>query len=118
MGQVCRVERQRTKNGKATTETAYYITSLSRRKANAEQLAAIIRDHWGRIENGVHWVRDVVLDEDRCTIFKGHSPQNWAAVRNAALDFLRVLKINSFAATIRTFTRNSSRLFAILGFVK
>lgn len=110
--------RQRTKHGQTTTETAYYITSLPRRKANAEHLAAIIRDHWGCIENGVHWVRDVVFDEDRCTIFKGHSPQNWAATRNAALDFLRSLKIDKIAATIRSFTRNSSRLFTILGYVK
>lgn len=118
MKQVVRVVRRRTKHGKTTTETAYSITSLSRRKANAEQLAKVIRDHWGRTENGLHWVRDVVLDEDRCTIFQGHSPHNWAGVRNAALDFLRTLKIDSFAATIRSFTRNSSRLFTILGFVK
>lgn len=117
MGQVCRVVRQWTKNDKTTTETAYYITSLSRRKANAEQLAAIIRDHWGCIENGVHWIRDVVLDEDRCTIVKGHTPQSWATVRNTALDFLRTLKIDNFAATIRSFTRYSQRLFAILGYV-
>jgi predicted transposase YbfD/YdcC len=117
-GQVCRVVRRRTKNGKTTTEAAYYITSLSRRKANAEQLAKLIRDHWGRTENGVHWLRDVVFDEDRCTIFKGHSPQNWATVRNAALDLLRTLKIDRFAATIRSFTRNTSRLFSILGYVK
>lgn len=117
VGQVCRVVRQRTRNNQTTTETAYYITSLSRHQANAEQLAHMIRDHWGCIENGVHWVRDVVLNEDRCTIFKGHSPQNWAAVRNAALDFLRTLKIDNIAATIRNFTRNSSRLFAIMGYV-
>ena len=116
--QVCRVERERTKGEKTTTETAYYITSLPRHKANAEQLEATIRDHWGRIENGVHWVRDVVLDEDRCTIFRGHSPHNWATARNAALNFLRHLKTDKLAATIRSFTRNSLRLFAILGYVK
>jgi predicted transposase YbfD/YdcC len=116
--QVCRVERARTRHGKTTTETAYYITSLPRHKATAAQLETLIRDHWGRIENGVHWVRDVVLDEDRCTIFRGHSPQNWATARNAALNFLRSLKTDNLAATIRNFTRNSLRLFAILGYVK
>jgi predicted transposase YbfD/YdcC len=110
--------RERAQAGKNTTETVYYVTSLPRHKANAEQLAKTIRDHWGAIENGVHWVRDVVFDEDRCTIFRGHSPQNWAAVRNGALDFLRTLKTGNFAATIRSFTRNSLRLFASLGFVK
>lgn len=110
--------RQRTKHGETTTETAYYITSLPRQKADAAQLAKRIRDHWGRIENGLHWVRDVVLDEDRCTIQRGHSPHNWSAARNAALAFLRSLKTDNLAATIRSFTRNSLRLFAILGYVK
>ena len=105
-------------DGQTTTETAYSITSLSRQQANAEQLAKIIRDHWGRIENGVHWVRDVVFDEDRCTIHRGHSPQNWATARNAALNFLRTLKIDNLAATIGSYTRNSLRLFALLGYVK
>jgi predicted transposase YbfD/YdcC len=116
--QVCRMERRRTKGVTTTTETAYYITSLSRQKADAAQLAKLIREHWGRIENGVHWVRDVVLDEDRCTIFRGHSPHNWATARNAALNFLRSLKSDNLAATLRHFTRNSLRLFAILGYVK
>jgi predicted transposase YbfD/YdcC len=116
--QVCRVVRERTKHAQTSTETAYYITSLSRQKADAAQLAKLIREHWGRIENGVHWVRDVVLDEDRCTIFRGHSPHNWATARNAALNFLRSLKSDNLAATLRHFTRNSLRLFAILGYVK
>lgn len=116
--QVCHIARRRTQNGKTSTEIAYYICSLPRHKASAEQLEGMIRAHWGRIENGVHWVRDVVLNEDRCTIFRGHSPHNWATARNAALNLLRVLKTDNLAATIRTFTRNSLRLFAILGFVK
>lgn len=116
--QVCRVVRQRTKHGQTTAETVYYITSLPRRRANAAQLARLIRDHWRRVENGLHWVRDVVLDEDRCTIQRGHSPQNWAAARNTAIGFLRSLKTDNLAATIRSFTRNSLRLFAILGYVK
>ncbi len=113
--QVCRVVRQR---NQTTPQTAYYITSLPRRQANAGQLAALIRDHWGVIENGVHWVRDVVLDEDRCTIFRGRSPHNWATVRNAALNFLRRLNTDNLAAKLRSFTWNSQRLFTILGYVK
>lgn len=116
--QVGRLVRQRIKDGKASIETAYYISSLPRGKATAEQLSALIRDHWGRIENGVHWVRDVVLDEDRCTIYRGHSPQNWATVRNAALNYFRSLKTDNLAKAFRNFTRNSSRLFASLGYVK
>lgn len=118
VGQVCRVIRQRDIRGRRETETAYYVTSLKRQQADAAQLLKLCRRHWGAIENGVHWVRDSTLDEDRCTIFSGHAPQNLAAFRNAALNWLRRRKSGNLAATIRSFTRNSQRLFAILGYVK
>lgn len=116
--QVCQIERRRTVNKQVETETAYFVTSLPRHRANAEQLLALVRRHWGAIENGLHYVRDTTFDEDRSTIFRGHAPQNLAAFRNAALNWLRRLKTDNFAATIRAFTRNSQRLFTILGHVK
>lgn len=116
--QACRVQRQRTVHGKTERETVYFITSLPRQRANATKLLALARRHWGAIENGVHHVRDTTLDEDRCTICSGHAPQNLAACRNAVLNWLRCRKVDNIAATIRSFTRNSLRLFTILGYVK
>lgn len=116
--QVCRVQRQRTVHGKTERETAYFITSLSRPRANATRLLGLARRHWGAIENGVHHVRDTTFDEDRCTIFSGHAPQNLAACRNVVLNWLRCRKVDNIAATIRSFTRNCLRLFTILGYVK
>lgn len=109
--------RETTVREQKQTETAYYVTSLTRARANAERLLKIGRDHWGAIEIGVHWVRDVDLDEDRCTICSGHAPQNFAAFRNAALNWLRCTGAGNLAATLRSFTRNSQRLFAMFGFV-
>lgn len=86
--------------------------------AHAAQRAKIFRDHGGRIENGGHGVRDVVFDEDRCTIQRGHSPQNGATARNVALNFLHTLKTDNLAATISSFIRYSFRLFSLLGCVK
>jgi predicted transposase YbfD/YdcC len=90
---------------------------LSRERADAGQLLALARGHWGAIENGTHWVRDVTMDEDRCTIFRGHAPQNFAAFRNAALNWLRRTGTRNLAAKIRSLTRNSQRLFAKFGYV-
>ncbi len=104
--------------GKKTIETVYTITSLSRRRASADVLLALAREHWGAIENGVHHVRDTTMDEDRCTVFRGHGPQNLAAFRNATLNWLRRNGFVKIAATMRSFTRNSQRLFTILGHVK
>lgn len=116
--QVIQVERERTVRGRKESETVYYVTSLSRQKADAKRLLELIRGHWGAIENGLHWVRDEVLGEDRCTIFRGHAAQNWAALRNGALNWLRQTGDHSIASRIRSFTRNSLRLLAMLGYVK
>lgn len=99
-------------------ETAYYVTSLARDRADAETLLNLSRRHWGAIENGLHYVRDTTLDEDRCTIFRGNAPENLATLRNGALNWLRRLETSNFAAKIRSFTRKPQRLFALLGILK
>lgn len=116
--QAIKVERERTVKGRKERETAYYVTSLSRTKADAAKLLELIRGHWGAIENGLHWVRDEVLGEDRCTIFRGHAPQNLAALRNGALNWLRQTGDGPIASRVRSFTRNSLRLLAMFGYVK
>ncbi len=112
------MHRERRIRGKRETETAFYVTSLTPKQANATRLLKLSRSHWGAIENGLHHVRDTTLDEDRCTIFRGHAAENLATFRNAALNWLRQLGADNLASTIRSFTRNSQRLFAILGHVK
>lgn len=112
------VTRQRTIRQKTTTEVVYYITSLPRERADAAQLLELIRGHWGATENGLHWVRDEVFGEDRSTIFRGHSPQNWAALRNASLNWLRRQGLTQFASTLRSFNRHPDRLFTRIGLVK
>lgn len=114
--QVCRIERERRTGTKVSRETVYDITSLPRTLAGPDDLLRLSRGHWGAIENGLHWVRDEVLGEDRSTIRTGHAPQNLAALRNAALNWLRAGGIDTISATLRSFTWDSSRLFAKLGF--
>ena len=58
VGQVFRVERERRVKGVATAEVVYGVTSLTRGRADAARLLALVRSHWG-IENGLHHVRDV-----------------------------------------------------------
>ena len=111
-------QRERTLRGETTTEVVYFITSLSRDKANADKLLQLIRNHWGAIENGLHWVRDEAMGEDRSTIFRGHAPHNFAALRNAALNWLRRHDFPKITQTLRSFYRKPLRLFAKLGHVK
>ncbi|MDP9317295.1 MAG: ISAs1 family transposase [Chloroflexota bacterium] len=79
------VEATRTVNGKTSVERRYYISSLP---ANAARLAHAVRGHWG-IENQVHWVLDMVFDEDHSRIRERHSAANFAMLRRMALNILR-----------------------------
>lgn len=116
MRQVCRIDRERTLKGRSERETVYYITSLPRTLAGPEDLLKLVRDHWGAVENRLHYVRDEVLGEDRSTIRTGHAPQNLAALRNAALNCLRADGIDKISATLRSFARDPLRLFTKLGY--
>ena len=50
---------------RVTNDTRYFISSLNfDKKYIAKQIMRVIRDHWS-IENRLHWVLDVVYNQDR-----------------------------------------------------
>ncbi len=114
VGQVCRMVRETTRNGEETTEVQYALSSARRDRADAERLSTWWRGQW-RIENSLHWVRDVTLGEDASRIRTGDAPQNMAAIRNAIISCFHVEKIENIAATLREYAWNPQRLFAKLG---
>ena len=57
------IHRQHTQTREITHYKQYGITSLLPEKATAEDLLKLRREHWS-IENKLHWVRDVIFDED------------------------------------------------------
>ena len=73
---------------KISFETVYLITSLPPDEAGPERLLTLSRAHWG-IENRLHHVRDVSMDEDRCRVRAG--ARTLASVRNGALAIIRRL---------------------------
>lgn len=80
-----RVERVGTRGGKQYHQIVCYISSLI---GTAQEFACGIRGHWG-IENRLHWVKDVVLNEDDSTIRLGNAPANLSIIRAIALNILR-----------------------------
>ena len=46
------------------------------------------RGHWG-IENALHWVLDVVMNEDQARARKDHAPENLALLRRFALNIIK-----------------------------
>ena len=71
--------------GTVEQETRYYISSLP---ADAKQIAAAVRAHWG-VENGLHWVMDMVFRDDECRIRSQHAPANFATIKHMASNLLR-----------------------------
>lgn len=78
------VESVRQLDGETAVETRYFISSL---EENAEKFANAVRSHWG-IENSLHWILDVALNEDNCRIRKDNAPQNFAVLRHIAVNLL------------------------------
>ncbi len=97
--QVCRIRRQRTLGGKRSEETVYAITSLGRERASAARLLSICRQHWA-IENRVHYVRDMTLQEDLCRVREPAAAEALAALRNTALTLLRRLGHDNIHAAL------------------
>jgi predicted transposase YbfD/YdcC len=100
--QVMRIERRVTdkQTGTVSDEITYGVASLTAAKANAKLLAGYTRGHWG-IENRLHWVRDVDYGEDVSRVRTGNAPQVMAAIRNVAINLMRLNGFDSVAEAIR-----------------
>ena len=70
---------------KQTQKTRYYISSLP---GDPEKLLHIVRRHWA-IENELHWVLDVAMNEDHSRVRKDQAPENLAVLRHIALNLLK-----------------------------
>ena len=72
-------------DGKETRRVRFYISSLP---SNADRLLYAVRRHWS-IENELHWVLDVALNEDHSRVRKDQAPENLAVLRHIALNLLK-----------------------------
>jgi predicted transposase YbfD/YdcC len=80
-----RVVREVERNGNQTIETSYYICSIA---AKVGLFSESARKHWS-IENGLHWVMDVVFGEDRSRIREGHAAENVSFLRRFVTTLLK-----------------------------
>jgi predicted transposase YbfD/YdcC len=81
---VVQVNREREVRGERTCTSHYYLTSYA---GTGAEIAGVTRGHWD-IENGLHWVLDVVFHEDRSRVRQGHAGANLAMIRRVAASLL------------------------------
>ncbi len=72
-------------DNKETKHVRFYISSLL---SNAKRILETVRKHWS-IENDLHWVLDVALNEDHSRVRKDQAPENFAVLRHIALNLLK-----------------------------
>ena len=105
----------RAKKKTTTTEVVHLICSLPMDQAQPEAVASWARGHWA-IENRLHWVRDVVFDEDRHQLRTANGPQIMAALRNLAISLIRLFHgpRAPIAATTRAMARRPERAIDLI----
>ena len=106
--------RTRSRKGKKSEDIAFAITSLTPDKGEAARLLKLWRGHW-RIENQVHWVRDVTFDEDRSQVRTDAASQVMAALRNLVIGLVRQTGAVNIAAALRHYSWKVSEALPLLG---
>lgn len=118
LAQVYRLERQFQwrRNGRCyrtSCEVEFGITSLSRKVAPPVRLLSLRRTHWG-IETGLHYRRDVTLQEDATRMTTGQMGKVMASINNLTLALIRQAKFNTAAQARRYFAAHLHQAFALL----
>lgn len=113
--QVFRVQRERlcTKTGERSCEVMYGFTSLSASQAPPEEVLRLLRDHW-RIENRLHWRRDVTLGEDGCQSRSGKVPVMLSILNTVVLSLMDRLKVANIPRQIRQFNAHPQQAIKLL----
>jgi predicted transposase YbfD/YdcC len=112
--QAIRIRRWRRPKGKpASIETVHYLTDLPPTDATPDDLARLIRGHWG-IEGRLHLVRDLAFNEDHHRARTGNAPQNLAVLRNTAITLHRRNAATSIQPALRATGRKPERLLDLL----
>jgi predicted transposase YbfD/YdcC len=118
LAQVYRLERQFQwrRNGRCyrtSCEVEFGITSLPRKETSPLRLLNIRRTHWG-IETGLHYRRDVTLQEDATRMTVGNLGNLMASINNLVLALIRQANFNNAAQARRWFAAHRSQTFALL----
>ena len=115
LGQAFRIDRHVTDldGGNPRDEVAFGITDLTPEQADAATIGGLVRGHWG-IETRLHWVRDVVYDEDRSQVRTKNGPRVMATLRDTAISLLRHVGVPHIQRAVNYLHRHPQQVARIL----
>jgi predicted transposase YbfD/YdcC len=90
------------KTGEMRHQIVYGLSSLPMRQAGAPRILELVRHHW-KIENRLHWRRDVTLGEDSCQTRTGAVPSLLARLNSTVLSLMDRLEVRNVARQARYF---------------
>lgn len=85
-------------------ETVYLISS---KELSAKQAAFHTRNHWS-IENNLHWQKDYLFLEDRCTLRSGNAPQVMTFLKSMCLSLFNLWQFISPTEVTSNFGKNTT----------
>lgn len=104
------VRRQGIRDGKEFDTTTFYISS---EKKSAWSFAQAIRGH-RKIENTLHWTKDVVQNEDNCGLAKPQAAINMAVIRDISFNLLVMNGFKSISQGISAMGDNIKTMWNIV----
>lgn len=107
---VIRVRRFGHRRGRPYERVSYYISSLT---AGAGHLAEAVRGHWS-IENRLHWVKDVGMNEDRSGIRGKTAAANLSLLKSWGLTLYRRGGYDSLKEAVALFTNKVKELLQLM----
>lgn len=113
--QVFRLVRHVTRlaTGVVTVEEVYGITSLPPERASASHLLDFTRQHW-QIENGLHYRRDVTLQEDDTRMSNKQQAHATAALNNFIIGLVTKMGLTNLAYAQRLFEAKLTLALALV----
>jgi predicted transposase YbfD/YdcC len=110
VGSVIRVTRSGERDGESYSTLSYYLSSLP---PKSERIAKLIRGHW-QVENRLHWVKDVIFDEDKSPQKAGNAPINLSIMKTWVLSVFRYHGFDSIKGAIDHFSGNIPTMWSLL----
>jgi predicted transposase YbfD/YdcC len=113
VGQVFRLQRERTCKEQHSVEVVYGWTSLSQQQCSPEQLLGLNRAYWA-VENRLHWRRDVTLGEDGCGVRLDPVAEMLAVLNTVVLSLMDLHHVSNVASQLRRFSAHPRETIAWL----